>query len=304
MWIAISVVLLLLCAALFMYLCALKREIRNCRKELEKTKEMSYNRQLTISLFDKDLTDLASGINENLDYQKEMKLCIMKEEEKWKQSVSDIAHDLRTPLTVVKGNLQMLQQEGNLTEKQQIYLETGLQKTDSLKQMMDEFFELAMLESDTSKVICSKLDITALLIQFVVDHEAVIKNYNLHPIIHIPDKSIVIDGNEDLILRMLGNLLTNVLRYAKESFEISLVETEKDGRSCELSFVNVLMPGQVVDETRLFDRTYRGEEARSSRGTGLGLYIVKLLAMKQGAEVFARKEENSLRIGIRFKKEI
>ncbi len=300
MWMAISVVLLLLCVALFMYLSALKREIRNCREELKKTKEMSYNRQLTISLFDKDLTDLASGMNENLDYQKEMKLRIMKEEEKWKQSVSDIAHDLRTPLTVVKGNLQMLQQEGNLTEKQQIYLETGLQKTESLKQMMDEFFELAMLESDTNKVICSKLDITALLIQFVVDHEAVIKNCNLHTVMHIPDKSIVIDGNEDLILRMLGNLLANVLRYAKESFEISLVETEKDGRSCELSFVNALMPGQMVDETRIFDRTYRGEEARSNRGTGLGLYIVKLLAMKQGAEVFARKEESRLRIGIRF----
>nr|MBQ8253480.1 sensor histidine kinase [Lachnospiraceae bacterium] len=304
MWIAISVVLLLLCVALFMYLSALKREIRNCREELEKTREMSYNRQLTISLFDKDLTDLASGMNENLDYQKEMKLRIMKEEEKWKQSVSDIAHDLRTPLTVVKGNLQMLQQEGNLTQRQQSYLETGLQKTESLKQMMDEFFELAMLESDTNKVICSKLDITALLIQFVVDHEAVIKNCNLHPVMHIPDKSIVIDGNEDLILRMLGNLLTNVLRYAKESFEISLVEIDKDSRICELSFANALMPGQVVDETRLFDRTYRGEEARSNQGTGLGLYIVKVLAMKQGAEVFARKEESRLRIGIRFKKEI
>ncbi len=304
MWMAISVVLILLCVALFMYLCALKREIRNCREELKKTREMSYNRQLTISLFDKDLTDLASGINENLDYQKEMKLRIMKEEEKWKQSVSDIAHDLRTPLTVVKGNLQMLQQEGNLTQKQRIYLETGLQKTESLKQMMDDFFELALLESDTSKVACSKIDITALLIQFVVDHEAVIKNYNFHPVMHIPDKSIVVDGNEDLILRMLGNLLTNVLRYAKESFEISLVETEKDSGSCELSFSNVLMPGQAVDETRIFDRTYRGEEARSKQGTGLGIYIVKLLAMKQGAEVFARKEESSLRIGIRFKKEI
>ena len=67
---------------------------------------------------------------------------------------------------------------------------------------------------------------------------------------------------------------------------------------------NALVSGQMVDETRLFDRTYRGEEARSNQGTGLGLYIVKLLAMKQGAEVFARKEESSLRIGIRFKKEI
>jgi len=300
MWMAISVVLLLLCMALFMYLHALKREIRNCREELKKTKEMSYNRQLTISLFDNDLTDLASGINENLDYQKEMKLRIMKEEEKWKQSVSDIAHDLRTPLTVVKGNLQMLQQEGNLTEKQQSYLETGLQKTESLKQMMDEFFELAMLESDKSRAVCSKLDLTALLIQFVVDHEAVIKNSNLQPVIHIPDKSIMVDGNEDLLLRMLGNLLTNVFRYAKDSFEISLVEIEKDGRVCELSFKNVLMPGQDVDETRIFDRTYRGEEARSNQGTGLGLYIVKMLAMKQEAEVFARKEESSLRIGIRF----
>ncbi len=300
MWIIISGILLIVCLALLFYIGAVKKELKNFKEELKLTQKSDYNRQLRVSLFDKDLTALASQMNQNLDYQKKLKQRSEDAEGRWKQSVSDIAHDLRTPLTVVRGNLQLLSKEEGLTEKQRSYANVCLDKTDALKHMVDDFFELSVLESDTTPVDTKLLDVTSFLVQFIVDHETVICEHGLQPDIRLPEKSVMIWANEELLARMFGNLLGNVLKHAQDTFWISMTTTvNKEKLMCEIIFANQLN-NEDLDETQLFTRTYQGNRARSAEGAGLGLYIVKLLADKQRAEVFARKEENELQIGIRF----
>lgn len=300
MWIMISGILLIVCLALLFYIGAVKKELKNFKEELKLTQKSDYNRQLRVSLFDKDLTALASQMNQNLDYQKKLKQRSEDAEGRWKQSVSDIAHDLRTPLTVVRGNLQLLSKEEGLTEKQRSYANVCLNKTDALKHMVDDFFELSVLESDTTPVDTKLLDVTSFLVQFIVDHETVICEHGLQPDIRLPEKSVMIWANEELLARMFGNLLGNVLKHAQDTFRISMTTTvNKEKLMCEIIFANQLS-NEDLDETQLFARAYQGNRARSAEGAGLGLYIVKLLADKQRAEVFARKEENELQIGIRF----
>ena len=103
----LSVIIIFLIIRLFI----IKGNIGQVRNELKKTKDEGYNRQLRVSLMDKDVESLAGGINNKLDYQKNLKLETEKSRRQLEQSISDIAHDLRTPLTVVKGNLQMLEKE-------------------------------------------------------------------------------------------------------------------------------------------------------------------------------------------------
>lgn len=300
MWIIISGILLIVCLALLFYIGAVKKELKNFKEELKLTQKRDYNRQLRVSLFDKDLTALASQMNQNLDYQKKLKQRSEDAEGRWKQSVSDIAHDLRTPLTVVRGNLQLLSKEEGLTEKQRSYANVCMDKTDALKHMVDDFFELSVLESDTTPVDTNLLDVTSFLVQFIVDHETIIREHGLQPDIQLPERSVMIWANEELLVRMLGNLLGNVLKHAKDTFRISMTTIADNGNPmCEIIFANQLN-NEDLDETQLFIRAYQGNRARSAEGAGLGLYIVKLLADKQRAEVFARKEENELQIGIRF----
>ncbi len=301
-WILASAVMILLCICAVIYAAMMKKELKNITQELKKTQDIGYDRQLRVTLFDKDLTALAAQLNENLDYQKHLKQKSEDAEERWKQSVSDISHDLRTPLTVVRGNLQMLEREGTLTEKQKAYAAICMDKTDALKHMVDDFFELSVLESDSSPVETKSLDMTTHLVQFIIDHEAVIREKGLQPEINLLEKSVIIYGNELLITRMLENLLGNVLKYAKDSFCLSMKIVDE---MCEVSFANRLGT-ENIDETQLFSRTYQGNRARTGEGAGLGLYIVKLLAEKQGADVFARKQNGELVIGVRFaiKKEI
>ncbi len=301
MWIKVSIILLVICVILLLYIRAIKRELRGMQEELKLTKESSYNRQVRVALFDRDLTNFATQLNHNLDYQKKLKERAKASEIKMKQAISDIAHDLRTPLTVIKGNLQMLERNRGFSEKEQMYLNICLEKADTLKDMVDDFFEMSVLESDSTQVQLEEFDMTGLLVQFIIDNEVLIREHNLEPKLQLPDKSVMVHANAQMVMRMLSNLLNNVLKYAKKSFSLRMREVQVGEKwLCEITFSNSLESDTSLDMEHLFERTYRGEHARSGSGAGLGLYIVKLLADKQNVEVFATSKEDELEITMQF----
>lgn len=305
-WMIISSVLSVFCLGLFFYLVSLKRQMKKIQKELLLTKQQSYNRQIRIPLFDKELTDMTIQINDNLDYQRQLKRNAWQAEDQLKKSISDIAHDLRTPLTVVKGNLQMLD-TSSMTERNQNYLKICKDKLDVLKDMVDDFFEMSVLESDSTPVSLSEINITNLLMQFVIDHETLIRGHSLNPDIRLPEKSVTILADKQMLERMLGNLLNNVVKYARDSF-ILAVETDKavtmekplKNAVCRIIFSNQITDDEDWKPEHLFERTYRGSKERHGSGAGLGLYIVRLLAQKQGAQVYAKKKDGWLEIYMVF----
>lgn len=292
--VVISIILVIMCTALSIHLLSLKSEMRKLKKELALTRDKGYNRQLTVTLIDKDFSALATEMNKNLDYQKQMKLQTERAERSLKQSVSDIAHDLRTPLTVIKGNLQMLEQEEKLSERGMGYLRVCEEKSEAMKQMADEFFELSVLESDSTEVVMSRVNITNLLMQFIADNEAVIRSCRLTPDVIFSEKTVFAQADEQLLMRMLSNLLSNIVKYAESEFAIVLEATES---KCGITFSNPVNSINI-DTEHLFDRTYRADKSRQGTSAGLGLYIVKLLAEKQGAEVTATVENSVLKITI------
>ena len=293
------IILSLICIVLFSYLVMLKRQIRNIVDELKSNRQESYNKQIRVQLFDRDLTELAKECNYNLDYQTQCKRRAKHQEQVTRQSISDIAHDLRTPLTVVKGNLQLLKQGGTLDEKEQQYLQVCEAKTEELKYMVDDFFELSMLESDDFKVELAAVNLTTLLLNVILEHEILIRENGLQPNIDLPEKTLLVQGNPQLLERIFGNLLGNIFKYAREEFSVRLMD---EAQSCIVEFANPVSNSHSIDVIHLFDRTYMADASRSKPGTGLGLYIVKVLAGKQGAEVSARIEKEQLVIAIRLKK--
>lgn len=291
--------LLAVCAMLICFIILLKREMKSIKSELMLTRENSYNRQMTVSLIDKDLSALTAEINYNLDYQKQLKLKTEQLNRQLKQSVSDIAHDLRTPLTVIKGNLQMLEQEGGIAEHGRVYYEICRDKTDELKETVDNFFELSVLESDDLKAAVEPVNIINIIMRFLLEHEAVIRERELEPQLSLPQKSVMILADEKMLCRMLSNLLNNILKYARHDFFVT-VRTEQNKKSCEIIFSNRLENGDSADIKHIFERNFRGSNDRRGSGAGLGLYIVKLLADKQGASVRAEQKEDMLEIGLSF----
>lgn len=291
LWIA--VLLAVVCLALIIRLAMMKKQLRVIRRELDRTADADYDRLVTISLFDNDVTELAASINRSIDSRKKLKRDAEQAEESLRRSVSDIAHDLRTPLSVIKGDLQLILRE-DMPPRCREYAEICLEKTERLKEMSDEFFELAVLESDRSPAELVQVNLTNLLMKFIAENEGVIRLSGLEPEITLPPKTVFIMADEQLVMRMLGNLLGNVLKYSRDSFSIELTEQGS------VTISNPVADKSLVPE-RLFDRTYRGDSARGGSGAGLGLYIVKLLAQKQGAEVGAEVKKGRLAVTVSFK---
>lgn len=286
------IVAALLIAGLLWYLLALKRQLRSISKELERTAAQNYNRMMQIPLFDRDLTDMTASLNRCLERQKQFKLTAERAENSLRQSVSDIAHDLRTPLSVIKGDLQLMEGREQLPEDCREYVRICLEKTDLLRQMSDEFFEMVLLESDPQPAECSSVNVTNMLMNLIAAHEGNIRLAGLTPEIVLPPKSVFVSANAVFLERMLNNLLSNALKYAESTFRIVL-EAEPE---CTVCFENPLLPDAEPDPEQLFNRNYRGSRSRSGGGAGLGLYIVRLLAEKQQAQVRAEIRSGIMRI--------
>lgn len=294
----VAVVLLLALSFFLVFkLLLIKRSMKDITEQLSRTRESGYNKQLTVPLSDKDLSAMAAEINENLSFQSGLKLRFEQSQRQVMESVSDIAHDLRTPLTVIKGNLQMLENSSALNDKERMYISVCKEKSDLIKTMADDFFELSLLESDSTPPALTKVNIINLLMEFIAENEAVITANNLIPEIKFPGKTVFIYAEETMLLRMLSNLLNNLLKYARDSFGIE-VRTEES--RLDILFSNDVGGEYDFDPSRLFDRTYRGDKARGGQGAGLGLYIVKLLCEKQGGKTAAFISDNRLYIKMSF----
>ena len=287
------IILLIAVIILTLRLFLIRSSIRSISKELEKTLSSDYNRQLRVDLSDNSLNDLVVNINKNLDEQKKLKLKEERSRRQLEQSVADIAHDLRTPLTVVKGNLQLLDSE-SLSEKGRQYLDVSTKKTVALKNMVDEFFELSVLESDPTPARLETIDLTAFLTEFLIDHEELIRSHSLEPEIQLPGKEITVSANQEMLQRVFENLISNILKYAGDSFFIKLTD------SGTITVGNKIAAGVTIDTEHIFDRTYRADKARSSGSAGLGLYIAKLLMEKQNGTITASDSAGILTFRLDF----
>lgn len=299
MKICIIIILAIICLALIIRLLVIRANLDSIVKELRKTRKEDYNRQLRVDLSSGSVTRVAAEINKNLDYQKELKLESDRSRMQLKQSVSDIAHDLRTPLTVVKGNLQMLEKE-NLSEKGMQYLEVSRKKADMLKEMVDEFFEMSVLESDAGDVTFERIDLISFITDFLIENEVMIRERRLEPEIDFPDKTLKIMADKEMLSRVFGNIFNNILKYARDSFTVSVEEGNDSSVYVRIS--NQVDDPDEIDVSHIFDRTYRADKARSVGGAGLGLYIAKLLMEKQKGSIEAEIMENSLIFNIYFLK--
>ena len=289
----IIVVLVLISLMLITRLILIRRNLKEISRELNNTKNEDYNRQLKVTLSDKTVEKLAADMNQNLDYQKSLKMETEKSRRQLEQSISDIAHDLRTPLTVIKGNLQMLERE-ELSDKGREYLDISRRKADTLKGMVDEFFELSVLESESKPVELCKLDLIGFLSEFIIENETLIREKDLSPKITFPERTIYVRASKEMLSRVFSNLITNILKYAKDDFELVVEQDDDENAQAVVKVSNHVDHPSTIDIEHIFDRTYRADKARSDGSAGLGLYIAKLLVEKQKGSIQAYINEDLL----------
>ncbi len=234
---------------------------------------------------------LAAEINVQLRKLREQRHRYVQGDAELKAAVTNISHDLRTPLTAIQGYLDLLEQV-DLPEDGARYVEMMKNRAEHLTVLTEELFRYSVLLSEGKELAKEPVVLNAALEESVAGFYAVLTERGIEPQIRIPQEKVVRLLNASALSRVFSNLLNNALKYSDGDLEIELTE---DG---EIIFSNTAKGLDEVQVGKLFDRFYTVEAAR--RSTGLGLAIAKTLVEQMEGSIGARYEEGRLKIKLFF----
>lgn len=283
--------LCIIIAALCIKIYLLKKSASEISEEFADRLKQDTNTLITISSRDKSMRRLADAINKQLRILRRIRLRYTQGDAELKAAVTNISHDLRTPLTTISGYLDVMR-DMEKPPKIKEYLDIIDERTMLLNQLTEELFRYSVILSQDSSGEAEDVFINQALAESVSGYYAVLTKQGITPNISITERKIVRKLNRISLSRIFSNLLNNAVKYSDGDLEISLSD---DG---EIVFANTAKGLTPVQVERLFDRFYTVETARNS--TGLGLSISRGLAEQMGGVISADLKDNKLYIRLSF----
>lgn len=287
-----SAIIIFLVAALY----SLKRQIKHILLQIKEMNEGESNKYLSISLINKDIIELAAEFNRKIESEEELRRSVIDHETRLKESIANISHDFRTPLTSIIGYIQLIQ-KSKIDEVQRRNLNIISKKSYELKNLVDDFFELAVLESNETALSFNRINIGNLISDIILENIQMLEEAKLNLEFNIPDNSYFINVDEKMFRRIMQNLISNAVKYSTKDIIISLVKKDR----VQIKVKNSIRTTEDINTERIFERFYMEDKSRSKKGTGLGLAIVKLLTEKMNGTIMAESENGYLEIVIEFK---
>jgi len=261
----------------------LKRELRRLRRQLDEIIKTDTNARLTTATSDKDVAALAASVNTMLERNRRTLFEKNSAEAALKRAVTNISHDLRTPLTSALGYLQMLESADLDDVTRARYVETVKGRLEALSALMNSLFEFARVIESERELDVKEVNICNVLRDALSDSYSEFETRGISVEASIPDTPEIRLCNEDALRRVLQNLLKNAYVHGKEYIHVRL-----DGGAIEVA--NKADHLAQLDTESLFERFYTADASRTSKNTGLGLAIAKELTERMGAQITASAE--------------
>lgn len=289
-WIFLSIVFGAAVIALTVKVYLMKKSMREISEELKEKLSTDTNTLIDISSADRDIRKLAADLNKELSALRKERIRCANGDAELKTAITNISHDLRTPLTAMFGYLDLLDRK-ELSESARQYLEQIRNRADAMKTLTEELFRYSVAVSE-SKPELSQICVNDLLEESVASFYGAISERGIVPEIHICEQRIIRIADKSAIMRIFANIIGNALKYSSGNLIISLNENG------EISFCNSADNLGLISVEKLFDRFYTVNDG--SQSTGLGLSIAKLLAEQSGGEITAHIERNLLVITVKL----
>lgn len=267
----------------------IKNSIREIRKNLNKILNSDTNNLLTISSGDKDIIGLTNDLNIELQKLRKLRLQYENGNQELKKSITNISHDMRTPLTAINGYVELMK-ESEKNDKQEKYIKIVERKTKDLIELTEQLFDFSKTMDIGMKINKEKCCINEILEETIANYYIIFKEKNIEPQIEITSNRTykIIDRNT--IVRVFENILSNIIKYSSGNCKIILNE---DGK---IIFSNKATSLDATSVKKIFNRYYTVENAKKS--TGLGLSIAKQLIELNEGNIVARYEQGYLIIEI------
>lgn len=264
--------------------------IRKLRRSIQQVTSGNYGVQCEVE-YDDELGSLAANINvlsktllakekesEKLKEKERAALDIERNAERQKNElITNVAHDLRTPLTTIVGYLELIKDDTALS-KEDVHKYSGIayEKSIRLQEMMDVLFEFTKLDNADIKLNKSMINLSGLIMQMTDEFYPSFKDCNITPIVDLPEENIYVQGDGQLLARVFDNLISNALKYGYHNTDLK-IEVSGDEKYATVKVINHGDTIASEDIPLLFNKFYRTDSSRNSKtgGTGLGLAITK-----------------------------
>ena len=290
LWVIIGILFLFI-LILFLKIFIMRKSIKEIQTDFSEKLTTDTNTVISVSSNDKEIRKLAESINSQLKILREEKLKYQQGNTELKTAVTNIAHDLRTPLTAICGYLELLKNEEKSTDVERC-LGIIENRTDTLKHLTEELFRYSLIISQDDEVKNEEVCVNYVLEETIAAYYGALKEKNITPEVIITEKRIVRNLDKTALSRIFGNILSNAVKYSDGDLQIVL------NNFWEITFSNTATGLDETQVAKLFDRFYTVENARTS--TGLGLSIARTLVERMNGIISASYTNSKLVICIQF----
>lgn len=272
-----------------------QREIREMHQKLKEILDEGSGERVMVFTDNREVMELAAQINRLLEEKAKTEADFRRSEMSSRKMLSNISHDMKTPLTVIRGYLEIMRTRGEAHLQAQAGTEMGAelqmiekaeQKAQALMELIDSFFSLAKIEAGDTDVTLSRLDVCEVCRESVLDFYEILIGADFQVETRLPETPVYVQGNREALQRVLSNLISNVIRYGSEGKYLG-VFLKVDQRAV---YIDVVDRGKGIDSAfaqSVFERLFTMEDSRSRsvQGNGLGLTIAKKLAQQMGGDI-------------------
>lgn len=265
-------------------LCKERQQVKELAEALADVRNGNGNRRV---LADPNqlLSPLVYEINDVVRSYEGRIAAFQQTEETNKQLMTSLSHDVRTPLTTLIGYLDAVHKGVVTGEEREEYIETARRKAYDLKGYIDVLFDWFKLNSNEFTMSIQRKETAELTRSILIDWIPIFEDQNMEYSIDIPDQPVRVDVDPDSYLRIINNLMQNVVTHSQASIVHVYLKKQED--TMRLSVVDNGIGIGKDDLKQIFSRLYKCDKGRSEKGSGLGLSIAHQLAEKMGGQLSA-----------------
>ena len=286
------IILLLILIYVLIKLFFINKSIREINNNMSEILNSDTNNLITISTSNKEIIKLVSDLNNELKNLRMQKLQYESGNQELKRNITNISHDLRTPLTAINGYIDFIK-DNNKKERQKEYIEIIERKTNDLIELTESLFDFSKTIDNGIEIKKEKNCINEILEESLAGYYVIFTENNIQPKVEICEEKIYKNIDKNSIIRVFETILSNVTKYSNGDFKVML---DKNGK---ITFSNKATTLDATTVEKIFDRYYTVENAQ--RSTGLGLSIAKKLIELNNGKIVGKYIKGKIIIEIEFK---
>ena len=273
-----------------------RHQIKNVKSQISFLNQHETSMLITSDQKSGCVADLTDELNTLIEQTAALRKEIADSESHLKDTIINLSHDIRTPLTSMDGYFQLLLKSDDPEERQQ-YAAVISDRLSSLKEMLDELFTYAKLTNKAYEVELSPCAVNEILLSVLFSFYKDIKQRGIEPLVNVPEQDIFIQGNEPALRRIFQNILKNCIEHGNNQLSVRLINSSD---MVQIYFENDYQMQEPIDANKVFDRFYKADGARSKTSTGLGLSIAKELVERLNGSITGNVKNDIFTITITF----